>query len=113
MRPLPNSVVGQHLLHLRNHRLAVAGAAERDNRLEVVRHRGVDAGMDHGRMAAAMGGGEGLRECAVGVARVPIPGLGQHQALRGLEPERIDVADVDQHAGELLPAAAMPNSPPA
>src|SRR5262245_9218588 len=99
-------VVRRHVLHLRNYRLAVAGTADRDDRLEVVRHRGVDAGMDHGRVAAAMGGGEGLRECTVGLARVPIPGLGEHQSLRGLETERIDVADVDQHAGELLPAAA-------
>src|SRR5262245_63119061 len=30
-------IVGRQLLHLRNHRLAVGGAADRDHRLEVVR----------------------------------------------------------------------------
>src|SRR5262245_30527508 len=77
-------IVGRHLLHLCNDRLAVDGAVERFCRLEIVRYGGVDAGMDHGRMSTIVGGGKCLRERTVGVARIPIPGLGQHQALRGL-----------------------------
>ena len=88
-------IIGRQRLHRRDHRLAVGSALERNHRLEVVRHRGVDAGMDHGGMAAAIAGGKGLRERAVGVARVPIPRLGQQQALRGMKTERIDVADID------------------
>src|SRR5215475_12939107 len=53
-------IVGRQRLHLRDHGLAVSGAIERNHRLEVVRHRGVDASMDHGGMAATIGGGKGL-----------------------------------------------------
>src|SRR5262245_4211418 len=35
-------VVRRHVLHLGNHRLTVSGAADRGDRLEIVRHRGVD-----------------------------------------------------------------------
>ena len=41
---------------------------------------------------------------AAGVVQVPVPGLGQEQALRGLQAERIDVGGEHQQAGETLAA---------
>ena len=38
------------------------------------------------------------------IALIPIPGVGENETLRGLEPERVDVGDEDQEAGELLAA---------
>src|SRR5258707_382882 len=69
-----------------------------------MRDGGVDAGMDHGRMSAAVGGSEFPGERAVGIARVPIPSLGQHQTLGYLEAERMNIADINQHAREFLAA---------
>jgi hypothetical protein len=45
-----------------------------------------------------------LGECAVDVALIPIPGVRENETLRGLEPEREDIGDEDQEAGELLAA---------
>ncbi len=55
-------------------------------------------------MHAAVRRSELLREGAVVVIHVPVPGFRQGQALRGLEAQGIDVGEEDQQAGELLPA---------
>ena len=49
-------------------------------------------------------GAEALGEGARLVVEVPIKGLGQVQALRLLQAERVHVGDEDQQAGELLAA---------
>jgi len=41
-------------------------------------------------------------DCAVGVVLIPIPGVGENETLRGLEPERVDIGDEDQETDELL-----------
>ena len=98
-------IVGRHFLHLGDDRAAVMRiAAERFQRLEVMDQRGIDAGLNHGRrlllelLVEALGEGAGL------VVHVPVEGLGEVQALRDLQPERMDVGDEHQHARELLAA---------
>ena len=48
--------------------------------------------------------GEALGEGAGLVVQVPVEGLGEDQALRRLEAERVHVGDEDEQAGELLAA---------
>src|SRR6516225_9302605 len=55
-------VVSRHLLHFRDNRFAIGVALERLDRLEIVRDRRIDAGMDHGRMHTLELGRELLRE---------------------------------------------------
>ena len=107
MEPLPNSgsSVGS-LLHLGDDGPAVGIALERLDRLQVVDDRRVDAGVHHGRKSARPLRPPALGEGAIAVVHVPIPGLGQDEALRGLQPQRIHVGDEHQQAGELLTALA-------
>ena len=69
--------------------------------------RRVDAGGQHAREFSRPISGHlpALGEGAIGVGHVPIPGLGEDQTLRGLQPQRLDVVDEDQQAGEMLTAA--------
>ena len=97
-------VVGRQFLHLSDNRLAVGVALKRLDRLEIVRHRRIDAGVDHGRVDALVLWREFLGELTVCVVEVPIPGL-RHQALGGLQPERVHVGDEGEQRGELLAAA--------
>jgi len=98
-------VVGRQFLHLSNNRLAVGVAVERLDRLEIVRHRRIDAGVDHGRVDALVLWRELLGELTVCVVEVPIPGLRHDQPLGGLQPERVHVGDEGEQRGELLAAA--------
>src|ERR1019366_933415 len=76
-------IIGRHLFHLRHHGLAVGRTLDRGDRLQVVQDAGIDAGMVHGRifigratlLVPALGPG------AASVVQVPVPGLGQEQAL--------------------------------
>ena len=88
--PLPNSLssVGISFI-LATTALPSASLLSVVDRLEIVRHRRIDAGMDHARIDALVALRELLGELAVGVVQVPVPGLGEDQALRGLQAERI------------------------
>src|SRR5262249_4926679 len=78
-------VLGRQLLHLRDHRLAVGVTAERLDRAQVVDHGRVDS--DHGIARHAAERREVFaRECPIGVVLVPVPGIGEDEALGGLEP---------------------------
>ena len=56
-------------------------------------------------------GRELLREFAVGVVEVPVPGFGHDQALRGRQAERVDVGDErEQRRRDSARPATMPNS---
>ena len=61
---------------------------------------GIDAGLDHGGLLAAMGLGEALGPGAGLVVLVPVEGFRQHEALRRLQAERVDVAEEDEETGE-------------
>src|SRR5262249_32585051 len=85
----PEAVLGRQFLHLRDHRPAVGMTTERLDRAQVVDHGRVDS--DYGIAGHAAEGGEVFaRECPIGVVLVPIPGIGEDEALGGLEPERMD-----------------------
>ena len=97
-------VVGRHRLHLRDDLGAVVGLGGLD-RLQVVQHRRVHAGLHHRRVLAAVGlRAKRLRPGAGLVVQVPVEGLGEDQALRGLQAQRVDVGDEHQQAGEVLAA---------
>ena len=96
-------VVGRQLLHLRHHRFAVGMAAERLDGTQIVEHGRVNSNDGIARHAA-LRREILLGECPVGIILIPIPGIGENEALRGLEPERVDIGDEDQEAGELLAA---------
>src|SRR5437660_9199918 len=95
-------VVGGDLLHLRDDLGAVV-ALEGLHRLEVVRDTRVDAGMDHGRMDAAVAFGEPLGEGARPIVQVPVERLGEDEPLRGLEAEGVDVREEHEEPREVLP----------
>jgi len=63
---------------------AIRRRANLGDRLEIVEHRGVHAGLNHCRIFAAVMGSEALRECPGLVVEVPVECGGQRQALRGL-----------------------------
>jgi len=63
---------------------------------------GVDARMDHRRELARSLGLPALGPCTVGLVRIPVPGLGQRQSVRGLQPESGDVTREHEKARELL-----------
>ena len=79
--------------------------------LQVVRDGRVDARLHHGRHVALVGRTELLGERAVVVVAVPVPGLGEDQALRRLQAERMHVGDEDQQAGEVLAALRRCRTP--
>ncbi len=97
-------VVGRHRLHLVDHGLAVRVALERLDRLQILQHPGIDAGLHHGRHLARPFLLPALGEGAVGVVHVPIPSLGHDEALRRRQPHRSHVAREHQQSGEALPA---------
>src|SRR5258708_170550 len=77
-------VVGRQLVHLRDHGLAVSGALQCRDGLEIMQRAGIDAGLVHG-WDLARGVALGLPALgpgAVGVVHVPVPGFGEDQTLR-------------------------------
>ena len=100
-------IVGRHILHLGDHRLAVLDVAvERHGGLEIVQDACVDAGMDHGRILVGRGARlvPTLGPGAIGVIHVPVPGFGQRQTLRGRQTKRGDIACEHEQTGEALAA---------
>src|ERR1700739_717161 len=91
---LREEVVHRRLLHLRHHFLRVV-AVDRLDRLQVVHHRRVVAGLHHRRHLLVLVE-EALGPGARVVVHVPVEALGQVHALRGLQPQRIDVGDEHQ-----------------
>src|SRR2546425_13246366 len=79
-------------------------ALERLDGLEVVERPRVDAGVDHRRMDLTVALGEALGERARLLVHVPVEGLGEGEALRLLQAERVDVGQEDQESGEALAA---------
>ena len=80
-------------------------AAERFQRLEIVAHARIDARLHHGRhrvvlhlLREPLGERPGL------VVHVPVEGLGEVQALRGFQTDRLDVGEEQQQRRELLAA---------
>ena len=69
---------------------------------KVVQRGGIDAGLHHRRLVALVGLFELGSERAVVVVQIPVPGFGEHQTLRCLEADRVDVGDEHQEAGEVL-----------
>src|SRR5579883_1715969 len=99
---LGHDVVDRHLAHLRHHRLGVVGAGGLHG-LEIVQGGTVDAGGQHARQLVLLGAialGPGARL----VVHVPVEGLGQHQALRDRQGERLNVGGEHQQACQLLAA---------
>ena len=96
-------IVGRHLLHLGDHLRRVV-ALQRLDGLQVMQHGRVDARLDHGGHVALVLRGEALREGARCVVAVPGERLGEDQALRRLQAERMHVRDEHQQPGEVLPA---------
>src|SRR5580704_14738738 len=97
-------VVCWHLLHFGNDNLAIRGALKFGDRLQVLRDRRVNAGVNHSREFAGMLGLPALSPRAVSIIHVPIPGFGQHEALRYLQTKSIDVADEHQQPSKMLAA---------
>ncbi len=79
-------------------------AADRFQRLEVMDQRGVDAGLHHGRRVLLEPLHEALGERAGLVIHVPVERLGEVQAMRDVEAERMHVGQKHQHARKLLAA---------
>src|SRR5262245_30381807 len=97
-------VVGRHGLHLGDHCLAVGVALQLGDGLEIVQHRRIDAGVDHAWIDALVALRELFGELAVGVVLIPIPGLGEREALRHRQAERLDIGEEDQERREALAA---------
>ena len=107
-RTLPEQrVVGRRLLHLCDH-LGPVVRFERVHRLQVVRDRRVHAGVDHGRMDAAVPLGELLPPGARLVVHVPVERLREDQPLRRGQAEPVHVGEEDEQAGEVLAALHDP-----
>src|SRR6185295_8315542 len=106
-RPLAEQrIVGRQFLHLGDDRLAVGSALQGGDRLEIVQHAGVNARLHHGRELARTAAlrRPTLAPGPIGIVLVPIPRLGQRQALCGREAKRVDVAREHEKSGELLAA---------
>ena len=99
-------IVGRHLLHLGDDLGAVMRiAAERVQRLQVMQHGGIIAGLRHRRHRVVGRPSPGSASTRRGsVVQVPVEGFGEGQALRGLQAERMHVVDEQQQRGELLAA---------
>ncbi len=97
-------VIGRHRLHAGDGGLAVRlgrGHPEVGDGLQVVQRRTVAAGMVHAGQVVRRLGADAVGEGAGAVVQVPVEGLGQHQPLRGLQPQPVHVADEHQHRGQL------------
>ncbi len=65
--------------------------------------RRIDAGLPHGRHMPHLGE-KTLRPFAGLVVHIPVERGREHQALRGLQPEPVDIGDQNQQASHLLAA---------
>src|SRR5215813_8659085 len=97
-------IIGWKLFHLGHDGATVAIGLERLDSFEIVRDRRIDSGLDHGREFSGALGLPSLGPGAVVVVHVPIPGLGEGEALRRRQAERRDVARKHQKAGKALAA---------
>src|SRR5580704_4167543 len=88
-------IVGWDVLHLGDHGLAIRGAFEGCDRLEIMQGRSVAAGLVHVGEFARPLGLPALGPGAGAVVHVPIEGLGENEALGDLQAERLHVGDVE------------------
>ena len=102
-----NRVVGRVGFHPIHHRSA-AGLGlvrpKRDDRFQVVRHRGILSGVHRSRRAAVHPRHVAFGEGAGVVVQVPVERLGQQHALCCRQADPVDVVDDEQQAGDLLAA---------
>jgi hypothetical protein len=97
-------VLDRHCLHARDGRSAVLlglGRAHRGDRLQVVQRRRVTAGMVHVGQVVRRLRLDPIGEGAGAIVQVPVEALGQHQALRHIETQRVHVGDKHQQRGDL------------
>ena len=104
IEPLPNSGSSVGISFILAMTAVGILAARRLHRLQVVQHAGIDAGLHHGRHVAVVLFGEPLRPLARLVVEIPVEAFGQHQALRGLETQRMHVGEEHQKPGQRLAA---------
>ena len=86
--------------HRRHDRIGGVGAGFRD-RLQIMRHRRIDAGLQAVRHLAD-DIEKALRPGARRVVEIPVEAFAERQSLGGFEPERIDDGDPQRHCGECL-----------
>src|ERR1700735_3664659 len=68
--------------------------------------RAVNAGLQGGRIAVVVAWSEALAPCARFVIEVPIKRLGELQALRDFQAQRMNVAEVEHHRAHALTTGA-------
>ena len=96
-------IVGRHRLHRRDHGLAVGGATDLVDRLQIVQHGCVDAGLHVvGIILLRMAFGEPLGEGARAVVQIPVERIHDLCALRGLEAERGNAVHAEDQPDQLL-----------
>ena len=97
-------VIGRCRLHAGDNGGSVGCTLERFDGLEIMQCAAVHAGMHHGRVDALELGREAFRERTRLVVKVPVERLGEDQALRRLEAERVHIGEKDEEACKVLPA---------
>src|SRR3954451_3215345 len=95
--------------HPRHHGLGIFRLRCRHS-FQVVEQARIGARLVHGRHLSAHLFSEPFGEGASSVIEVPVERRCEHQPLRDLQPERVDVGLIDEKGGELLPTLVMPNS---
>ena len=96
-------VVGRHRLHRRHNGLAIGGAADLVHGLQVMQHRGIDAGLHViGIVLLRMTFGKTFCESARAVVQIPVEWIHDLRALRRLEAERRNAVHAEDQPDQFL-----------